>query len=124
MNRRLFAAMLTAAIVPAIAAEVPRPAPDYTVNLPAGKSVKLSDFKGKILVCEFLLATCPHCQNAAKVLSKYQKEYGPKGVQVIGISIDPQANTAEFSKQFAGDAFPVGVAPTVNRYTPSCSTLS
>ncbi len=112
MNRRFLAALLMTGTLTAFAAEVPRPAPDYTVNMPDGKPVKLAQYKGKIVVVEFLMVTCPHCQNAAKVLAKYQKEYGPKGVQVVGISIDPTSDVTAFQRDHAGGAFPVGVAPT------------
>ncbi len=112
MNRRLFAALLMTGALSVFGAEVPRPAPEFTINMPDGKPVKLSQYKGKIVVVEFLLVTCPHCQNAARVLSKYQKEYGSKGVQVVGISIDPAADAATFQRDYAGGAFPVGVTPT------------
>ena len=112
MNLRFFAALAMTGVFTAFAAEVPRPAPEFTVNMPDGKPVKLSQYKGKIVVAEFLLVTCPHCQNAARILSKYQKEYGPKGVQVVGISIDPAADAATFQREYASGAFPVGVTPT------------
>ena len=112
MNRRLFAVLLTIGALSAFAAEVPRPAPDFTVNMPDGKPVKLSQYKGKIVVVEFLMVTCPHCQKAAQILSKYQKEYGPKGVQVVGISIDPASDVVPFQRDYTAGAFPVGVTPT------------
>jgi peroxiredoxin len=112
LNRRLFAALILTGALSVKAAEVPRPAPEYTVNMPDGKPVKLSQYKGKIVLVEFLLVTCPHCQNAARILAKFQKEYGPKGLQIIGVSIDPAADAAAFQRDYAGGAFPIGVAPT------------
>jgi hypothetical protein len=39
------------------AAEIPRPAPDITVALPGGKQVKVSDYKGDVVVVAFILTT-------------------------------------------------------------------
>lgn len=35
----------------------PRPAPDFSVTLPTGKKVSLSDYKGKIVILAGLLTT-------------------------------------------------------------------
>jgi len=43
---------------PLLAADVPRPAkPDYEVTLAGGKKVKLSEYKGKVLVFACILTT-------------------------------------------------------------------
>lgn len=38
-------------------AEIPRPAPDVSIPMPGGKAVKLSDYKGKVVVLAFILTT-------------------------------------------------------------------
>ena len=73
----------------AFAAEIPRPAPDFTILMPDGGQMQLSQYHGKVVVLEFLMTTCPHCQHAAQLLTKLQQEYGPKGFQAIGCSFDP-----------------------------------
>ena len=70
-------------------AEIPRPAPDFSVLLPEGGELQLSHYRGKVVVLEFLITTCPHCQHAAQLLTQMQEEYGPKGFQAIGCSFDP-----------------------------------
>ena len=107
MTRRFFAAMMFSGILAVQAAEVPRPSPDFPFVLPGGKPAKLADWKGKVCVVEFLMVTCPHCQNTARVLSKLQTEYGKRGLQVIGISIHPNADTQNFV-HVTGSNFPVG----------------
>ena len=88
---------------------VPRPAPDLKIKIPGGATQQLSQYKGKVVALEFLLTTCSHCQKTSQVLSKIQQEYGPKGLQVIGIAINPMAQMAvpDFIKQFQLN-FPVG----------------
>jgi len=83
------AAVLGASALLLSAAEIPRPAPDFAVLLPDGGQIQLSQYHGKVVVLEFLITTCPHCQHAAQVLTKMQQEYGPRGLQAIGCSFDP-----------------------------------
>ncbi|HTR35679.1 MAG TPA: hypothetical protein VMH80_07260 [Bryobacteraceae bacterium] len=40
-----------------VAAEIPRPAPDFLVPLPNGNLKKLADYRGKVLCLTFILTT-------------------------------------------------------------------
>jgi thiol-disulfide isomerase/thioredoxin len=93
----------------AIAADLPRKSPDFTVQLPDGKKAQVSDYRGKVLCVAFILTGCPHCQNATKVLSGLEKELGPKGFQVLEGAINEGADVPAFVRQFQ-PAFPVGTA--------------
>jgi cytochrome oxidase Cu insertion factor (SCO1/SenC/PrrC family) len=112
LTRRVFATLIALGGLAAQAAELPRPTPSFTVNLPGGKKLDLAQLKGKVVVAEFLLVTCPHCQSTARVLAKLQKEYGPRGFQAVGISIDPAADASSFGATYAQHEFPVGTAAT------------
>jgi thiol-disulfide isomerase/thioredoxin len=56
--------------------------------------------------------TCPHCQHLAGVLAPIQQEYAPKGVQVLGVVFNPEANfdLPNFTKTFAKGMFPIGMS--------------
>jgi peroxiredoxin len=65
-----------------------QPAPDFTLTDTAGKPVKLSDQKGKLVVLEWTNPDCPYVQkhyNSAN-MPNLQKEYG--GRQVVWLSIN------------------------------------
>lgn len=99
------------AVAAQAASPVPRPAKELTVLEPSGKQTLLSSFKGKVVVVEFLFTTCPHCQNAAKMFTKIQKDAGPRGFQALGIAFD-DANAQKvqgFVQQY-GVGYPVGYA--------------
>jgi peroxiredoxin len=73
---------------PASAAEVGKPAPDFTLTDYEGKSHHLADYKGKIVVLEWFNADCPfvkasHGKGSLKGLSKRAAE---KGVVWLGIN--------------------------------------
>lgn len=104
-----FLALAALAAVSLIAADIPRPASDFTVRMPNGKDFKLSDYKGKVVVVEFLLTTCPHCQRASQGLNRVYRELGPQGLQPVGVAVNDMANMLvdDYVKQFNLD-FPVG----------------
>jgi peroxiredoxin len=95
------------------AANVPRPSPDFAINLGQGKQVRISQFKGKTVVVAFILTYCSHCQKTIGVLSKIQKEYAERGLQVLASATEDMAAAAlpGFLRQF-DPPFPVGVNTT------------
>lgn len=110
--RKLAAVLLAALSLPLVAAAetLPRPAGEIRFIAHTGDTIQLSAFKGKVVVLEFLLTTCPHCQEMARRLSALQRELGPKGLQVLGLAIDENAgsNLAGFVAK-TGLNFPLGV---------------
>jgi len=79
--KRLVLALILALSLPAFAAPTPgQPAPDFTLSDTSGKAVKLSDFKGKYVVLEWVNPDCPYVQkhyNSAN-MPGLQKEYAGK----------------------------------------------
>lgn len=81
-----FLALLSSA---AFAAASPgQSAPDFTLSDTAGKAVKLSDYKGKWVVLEWVNPGCPFVQRhyGSKNMQGLQKEYG--GKEVVWLSVN------------------------------------
>jgi peroxiredoxin len=99
---------LGAAIV--AAPTLPRRSPEFVVKFGTGELL-LSQFKGKLVLLSFMYTTCPHCQNSVRHLNAVQREYGPRGFQVIGAAFDQDAAAlvGNFNRQFRPE-FPVGLA--------------
>src|SRR5262245_27471598 len=93
----------------ASAATAPRPSPDFVIHLTPEKQISPAQFKGKVVVLAFIQTTCPHCQQSTQVLSAIQREYGPRGVQILAAAFNNYANTLVpgFIRQFK-PTFPVG----------------
>ena len=51
-----------------------------------GKQVKLSDFRGKVVVLNVWGQWCGPCRSEAPELEAVQEQYADKGVQVLGIN--------------------------------------
>ena len=66
----------------AMAVEIGKPAPDFTGTDINGKTVKLSDYKGKIVVIESYNSDCPFCHNQYQsgAMQELQKNLAAKGV--------------------------------------------
>lgn len=88
-----------------------RKAPDLSFMIPGQGQKQLSDYRGKVVALEFIFTTCPHCQAASKLMTKLQSEYGNRGLQVIDVAINPNADllVENFAKDFQVN-FPVGWA--------------
>jgi thiol-disulfide isomerase/thioredoxin len=103
-------AMLGSALLAAEDAS-PRKAPEFAFKVPGQGQKLLSDYRGKVVALEFIYTTCPHCQAASRLMTKLQQEYGPRGLQVVDVAVNPNADllVENFAKDFQV-GFPVGWA--------------
>lgn len=65
-------------------AEEGKPAPDFTLVDFEGKTVKLSDLKGKPVFIDFWTKWCPFCTDEMPEIEKIHKEFGDQ-IVVLGI---------------------------------------
>ena len=85
----------------------PEEASNFTLNVADRKTVKLSDFRGKIVLVYFGYTFCPDvCPATLGAVTQALKNLGDKAddVQVIMVSVDPGRDTpeklAEYVKHF------------------------
>jgi peroxiredoxin len=113
MQRRQFIGLGLASAVSlkvGAAPKVPRPAGEFVMRLTSKELVLLSRFRGRPVVMEFLMTTCPHCQKCSSILQKLMDEYGSQ-VQFLGAAFNEGADYM-VPGYIAGLRlkFPVGVA--------------
>lgn len=70
-------------------------APDFQLGSIDGKTtIKLSDYTDKPTLLVFWVSWCPHCQNMTAVEKKIYTDLGPKGLNVVGVSVDKDIDAA------------------------------
>lgn len=62
--------------------------PDITLKDTSGRQVKLSDFKGKIVLIDFWASWCEPCRAESPNLKTQYKLYKDKGFEIISVSLD------------------------------------
>jgi peroxiredoxin len=67
-------------------------APDFRLPDTNGKTVSLSDFKGKPLVVMFICNHCPYVKHIRAGLAQLGRDYQPQGAAIVGISSNDVAN--------------------------------
>jgi len=94
----------------AIAGDVPRPAPPLTAKTPTGETISLQSLRGKVVLLEFFLTTCPHCQKTATIIEPLYKQWRPRGLEVLAVAINPDAPQLipDFRNRF-GSTFPIAL---------------
>ena len=63
-------------------------APDFTLESLDGKTVRLSDFRGKGVLLNFWATWCQPCKIEMPWFAELQKQYGPQGLQIVGVAMD------------------------------------
>jgi peroxiredoxin len=63
-------------------------AADFSLEDSQGKAIKLSDFRGKVVLVDFWATWCHGCQTEIPWFMEFQNKYGSKGLAVVGISMD------------------------------------
>ena len=87
------------------------PAPAWQLQDVDGKTVRSSDFKGKVVILDFWATWCGPCRMELPGFVELQKKYEKQGLAVIGVSVD-QISPGEVKKfaQKSGVNYPVVLA--------------
>jgi thiol-disulfide isomerase/thioredoxin len=87
---------------------------DFNIPTIDGRTIRLSDYRGKVLVVDFWATWCPPCREETPALVKIANQFGPRGVEVLGLHIDDRGRSSQeairdFVKQF-GIPYTIGLA--------------
>lgn len=63
-------------------------APDFTLKDAAGANIRLSAYKGKVVVVDFWATWCHGCKTEIPWFMEFQNRYRDRGLAIIGVSLD------------------------------------
>ena len=63
-------------------------APDFALKDLDGNTVKLSDYKGKVVIIDFWATWCGPCRRGIPEFIELQSEYGEDKLVILGVSVD------------------------------------
>jgi thiol-disulfide isomerase/thioredoxin len=90
------------------AQHTPRKCADVPILMGDGKPIRLSKFRGKVVMIEMMLTECPECLQTLQFMGRLQNELGPRGFQAIGIALDENPTNAKALADRYRFPFPVG----------------
>lgn len=93
----------------------PRAAPEFSLRGSDGRELRLSQYRGKVVVLAFGFTSCPDvCPTTLAVLAETRKKLGEqaKELQVLYITVDPETDSPERMRKYLGSFDPTFVGGT------------
>jgi peroxiredoxin len=69
-----------------------KPAPELTLKSLDGRTVHLSDYRGKVVLLNFWATWCGGCRVEMPRLVELSRKYRARGLEIIGVSMDDAGN--------------------------------
>jgi peroxiredoxin len=63
-------------------------APKFVLKGSTGKTAKLSQYRGKVVLLDFWATWCTGCKKQIPWFSEFQRKYAKEGLAVVGVSMD------------------------------------
>ena len=75
---------------------------EFTLTNQTGKQVRSEDLAGKVYVTNFFFSSCPRtCLQQNQKVLEIARDYGPKGVQFLSITCDPEIDTPSRLREYS-----------------------
>ena len=83
------------------------PAPDLVARDVRGENVRISEFRGQVVVVSFWSGSCNTCRAQLEALDRIARTYGSAGLVVVGVNLDDNALRAEKFARAQDVGFPL-----------------
>lgn len=82
-------------------------APDFALRSLGGPNLRLSEYRGEVVLVNFWATWCGPCREEMPLLEQIYKQYHPVGFELLGVNIDDAGSHAADMARNLGVSFPV-----------------
>jgi peroxiredoxin len=101
-------ALLLCVLSICFAQHTPRTCADVPIQTTDGKTIHIPQYRDKVVMIAMVVTTDEVCLQTMQFLSRLQNEMGPRGLQIVAVSIDDDPATAVPYAQRYRFPFPMG----------------
>lgn len=93
--RKLFLTLMLAFPLATVALENPVPAGDFTLKSAGGSNIRLSEYRGQVVMLNFWASWCGPCRQEFPHLDALQQKYAELGFTVFGVNVEQDRASAD-----------------------------
>lgn len=82
-------------------------APDFALKSASGENLRLSEYRGDVVMINFWATWCGPCRQEMPLLDELYSRYGRVGFSLLGVNIDDNSSKAMDMASELGVSFPV-----------------
>jgi peroxiredoxin len=82
-------------------------APDFVLKSVAGENIRLSEYRGDVVMLSFWATWCGDCRSQLERLGDMHARYRDAGVQLLAVSLDQNPRQAQEAAASLGVGYPV-----------------
>jgi len=91
--------------------EEPGPIVDFSVQDFSGREVRLSDYRGQVVLVNFWATWCSPCREEMPLLQEYYQAHRDRGFILVGINVSGRPDEVAAFVEEAGYSFPIWLDP-------------
>jgi len=84
-----------------------KPAPDFALKSSTGENLRLSEYRGDVVMINFWATWCGPCRQEMPLLDELYSRYQRVGFSLLGVNIDDDSSRAMSMISELGVSFPV-----------------
>jgi peroxiredoxin len=82
-------------------------APDFALKSMSGENLRLSEYRGRVVLLTFWASWCGKCRSQLEGLSSLYDRYSSAGLELLAVSLDTRRRQVEDAMEAANVNYPV-----------------
>lgn len=107
LNLHAFMAALLGLLLATGALAGQEPAPDFTLKSLDNKNLRLSEYRGQVVMLNFWASWCAPCRQEMPLLDELYQRYGKAGFTILGVNVEDNPGAAQKTLREIPVTFPI-----------------